>query len=203
MKGVIYGLSCSCHQETGIRYVGLTTKTAPRRLGQHVANARHGYKNAVHYWIRKHGAENIRTETLEEVGVDMDALNDAEVRWIARLRSEGADLLNRTDGGGGTRGLPSSPAQRAAMRERAKGRVIPAEEIARRIATRDGYTHSPETREKMRLARLTRTHCLRNHEFTPENTKLNHKGARLCRECIAIRRQREKDKRLRRLQLAA
>jgi hypothetical protein len=27
------------------------------------------------------------------------------------------------------------------------------------------------------------THCLRGHEFTPENTKIQANGARLCREC--------------------
>lgn len=33
-----------------------------------------------------------------------------------------------------------------------------------------------------------RTQCLRGHEFTPENTILNAKGHRKCRQCEAIRR---------------
>lgn len=201
-KMVVYGLSCTCHEEKGIRYVGLTTRGAATRLSQHKANARRGAKNAVHYWIRKHGEDNIRTEVLESAD-DFAALNDAEVRWIAKLRGEGYDLLNRTDGGGGTLGLPSTPEQRLAMSQRMKGRVIPAEEIARRIAARDGYTHSPETREKMRIAQLKKTHCKRGHEFTPDNVRLNHKGARLCLKCVAIRRAREKAKRHELLRLVA
>lgn len=36
---------------------------------------------------------------------------------------------------------------------------------------------------------LTRTHCNRGHEFTPDNTRFRSNGGRVCRKCR--RRQRE------------
>lgn len=35
-----------------------------------------------------------------------------------------------------------------------------------------------------------KTHCIRNHEFTPENTYIEPGGGRQCRRCIAIRAER-------------
>lgn len=32
-----------------------------------------------------------------------------------------------------------------------------------------------------------KTHCIRNHEFTPENTRITSNGKRHCRKCYAIR----------------
>lgn len=55
---VIYGLSCTCHPEKGVRYVGQTICGVAKRLREH----RHGAKKgnlAVHKWMRKHGVGNI------------------------------------------------------------------------------------------------------------------------------------------------
>lgn len=38
---------------------------------------------------------------------------------------------------------------------------------------------------RRRFARIT--HCPHNHEYTPENTYINKRGARMCRECGRIR----------------
>jgi hypothetical protein len=38
-----------------------------------------------------------------------------------------------------------------------------------------------------------RTHCVNRHEFTPENTRMNPNGGRLCRQC-----ERDKDRRWKR-----
>jgi hypothetical protein len=48
--------------------------------------------------------------------------------------------------------------------------------------------------EKGRMrARSAWTHCLRGHEFTPENTTIRSNGTRLCRTCRAdwLRRRKE------------
>lgn len=40
--------------------------------------------------------------------------------------------------------------------------------------------------ERAAAAKLAKTHCKHGHEYTPENTRLNWKGARVCRECARI-----------------
>jgi hypothetical protein len=35
-----------------------------------------------------------------------------------------------------------------------------------------------------------KTHCLRNHEFTPDNTYVDKRGRRMCRRCMRIREKR-------------
>lgn len=37
-----------------------------------------------------------------------------------------------------------------------------------------------------------KTHCPRDHEYTPENTALNNRGQRFCRECSRIKARRYK-----------
>lgn len=51
--------------------------------------------------------------------------------------------------------------------------------------------------ENMRRAR--KTHCIRGHEFTTENTRINSHGYPECRACTRLRRemQREKSRQLR------
>jgi len=50
-----------------------------------------------------------------------------------------------------------------------------------------GRRRSPETREKIRAAKLSRTHCIHGHAYTPENTYHNpgEKGRR-CRTCMRL-----------------
>lgn len=50
-----------------------------------------------------------------------------------------------------------------------------------------------EYAENRRLKKVTlKTHCKRGHEFTPENIYMDRKGARQCRICMKIRKQRER-----------
>ena len=53
-------------------------------------------------------------------------------------------------------------------------------------------THLENTR---RGVRARQTHCIRGHEFTVENTYLNPRGQRGCRQCIAIYREQENHRR--------
>lgn len=38
-----------------------------------------------------------------------------------------------------------------------------------------------------------KTHCVRGHEFTPENTHIRTNGSRFCRECDRARRMNSRD----------
>lgn len=92
-RNVIYGLSCLCHPEAGVRYVGLTSQGLTRRLSQHRRDAAKPTANRMHLWMREH---EVTAEVLESIG-DRRKLRPAEVRWMAHLRGRGADLLNGTD----------------------------------------------------------------------------------------------------------
>ncbi len=58
-------------------------------------------------------------------------------------------------------------------------------------------THSENVRRGTSPTALnaTKTHCIRDHEFTPENTYVYSDGHRTCRECKKMLRQRELRKR--------
>lgn len=92
-KNVIYALTCSCHSEQGIRYVGLTSQGLAYRMRQHRRDSMKPTKNRMHLWMREH---DVQAAVLEEFA-DRSQLRVAEIRWMARLRGQGADLLNGTD----------------------------------------------------------------------------------------------------------
>lgn len=100
-KNVIYALSCTCHPQDGIRYVGLTSMGLTYRLARHRRDSRKDtVVNRMHLWMRDH---DVVGEVLEEVLTQADSrdtqadLRVAEIRWMARLRGQGANLLNGTD----------------------------------------------------------------------------------------------------------
>lgn len=103
-KFVIYGLHCTCHPNSRIRYIGQTSKGAANRLSHHAYNARNGLQYPVYCWMRKHNVENIAYSVLESVS-DPEMLDDAEIRLIAKY---GTDVslggLNLWPGGKSVRG---------------------------------------------------------------------------------------------------
>jgi hypothetical protein len=92
----VYALSCTCHPEQGVRYVGQTVRSLPIRLGQHRRAAERGNSTAIVYkWMRRHGPENIRIEILETFpDCTQDELNAAETAWINHFRGQKTNLLN-------------------------------------------------------------------------------------------------------------
>lgn len=61
------------------------------------------------------------------------------------------------------------------------------EPVTQRENTMRGYSFS-------RL-HARKTHCIRGHEFTPENTKTRSNGARICRECMRLHALRQNARR--------
>ena len=107
-EGVVYGLSCTCHPEDGIRYVGQTRQDPAKRLMQHRSASNHPSlrKYPVCFWISKHGKANVKMEILERAE-DLGMLDDMEIRLIASHGTFNSPKgLNATAGGGGFRGVP-------------------------------------------------------------------------------------------------
>jgi len=169
MATTIYALTCEFDDE--IRYVGRTTKSLRERLTRHLWQARKDGEACTRYlsrWIRANGyAITIRAlETVEDDG------RDAERDWIARLRHDGAALVNTTRGGEGmapgqyihspehraaisaaNRRRFEDPAARARIGRISRERVIGPEERAARAARATGKRHTAESRAKMSAAR--------------------------------------------------
>lgn len=136
---VIYGLSCSCHPEDGVRYVGLTRVSLRQRMYGHMSNARRGRMLPVNAWIRKHGEPNIVSRVLEETTAEK--LDDAEVRWIAHFRALSVDMLNITDGGDATNPTLWTPERRAAVGDRRRGQKASKETRLKQSAAHAGEKH--------------------------------------------------------------
>ena len=114
-----------------IRYVGITTGTLKKRLSGHLhASTKDSNTYPVVQWIRKHGKENIEIVLSKEFETHEELLQ-AEIDTIKKLRNEGLDLLNRTDGGEGrlgstawNKGIPMSEEQKELLRKINTGRVL-------------------------------------------------------------------------------
>ena len=137
-----------------IRYVGKTHQKPGRRLKRHVSDGRQGKPSHCARWIAQLLGLGLRpTMTVIETGVD-DGWKEAERRWIAVYRAQGAPLTNITDGGEGTSGwTPSTEdcARRGTVLKRRWGTA--REELLKTI--RDAAS-TPESREKKRLAAVDR-----------------------------------------------
>lgn len=54
-------------------------------------------------------------------------------------------------------------------------------------AFKKGRLHSMVASNNAAAAQRAKTHCPLNHEYTVENTKVNKKGQRSCKKCMALR----------------
>ncbi len=100
---IIYGLIDPLELEH-IRYCGIATRSTRPRDHQREA-LRTDHTSRIYNWIRKllrEGREYC-VSTLQEYPETAirEFLRDEEIRWIAKLRIEGHDLTNATDGGDG------------------------------------------------------------------------------------------------------
>lgn len=118
--GVIYGVRL--RSSFDYRYIGLTTKSAPVRLRQHLKVAREGRKTPFYDWLRKQDHGEVIADTLDWVE-GLDDLGQAEITWIAYLRREGQPLLNLSEGGLGPTGVIWTDEMREAARARSTGRA--------------------------------------------------------------------------------
>lgn len=104
----VYGLASS--EDRRIRYVGQTSLKLPARRRLWITNARKETRRApVFCWVR-----SLQEDQLLIVAIECNAVRDARERcWIARYRALYPDLLNLSDGGGGTPGVEHGAETRA------------------------------------------------------------------------------------------
>lgn len=135
-----------------VRYVGITTRDPNIRYADHINGAKRNEgdrKNPFKVnWIRSLLALGLKPEFIKQTIFDemADALR-WEIETIARLRSEGCDLTNATNGGEGNVGwVPSlKTRQRQALAKLGKKRG--PHSIATRLKislANAGQTHTPE-----------------------------------------------------------
>ncbi len=97
MNWVIYVLKDPRTQ--AVRYVGFTSKNPARRLRAHIEKAaREGGRTLKHKWLASLAECGLAPDLeIAESGVG-DTWAEAERRWIAHYRANGARLVNVTDG---------------------------------------------------------------------------------------------------------
>lgn len=184
---VVYVLSDP--RDNAIRYVGVSSRSAYRRLWEHIHRAlKTPLRNHRVCWIRsllQRGLEPVLT--IVESGTGDWA--ESERTWIAAFRGIGCNLVNGTDGGDGVMGLRHSSeskarmaiahlGKRASVETRAKmsrsrrghpGVKFSPEALARmsasHIGRNKGIPLSPETRAKLSASKLGRV----GHKHTPES----------------------------------
>lgn len=159
-----------------IRYVGRTTTSLAKRLRGHIwaATGKHKQRPCA-FWISTllRGGRQPAIRLLQ-VGTDINGSGQAEIDWIAKLKSEGIHLLNATEGGDGVNGLDPEtkrrlsatrrgryigPEWRAKMSASHLGKKMPPPSAERRVqlvAAQLGRKHSPETIAKRAAARRGR-----------------------------------------------
>lgn len=131
---VVYTLASSLTPDF-IRYVGITNDLR-RRLSHHISESRR-YSTRKARWVALVLREGgIVIARINIAGVTQIAAKAREVDLIAKLRGDGSDLVNLTDGGDGTVGRRHSADARAKM-----------------AAAKRGTKASDETRRKMSEAR--------------------------------------------------
>jgi LysM repeat protein len=152
MMGVIYSLTCVCHPEAGVRYIGQTRRGLERRLYEHLWDSSEKRKRLkdfnlpVHHWIRKHGPENIQGSIVECVPEEL--LDEREIYWVAYYRGISEKLLNLHGGGNSRAGWVQTEDARRKISEAGKSRlggnrkildvrVVPG--IRKRIGAGDSY----------------------------------------------------------------
>lgn len=198
-------------------YIGSTTRSIRDRIRGHCIDARNGSELPIHQWIRgqERGFDVRILETFENVP---KLRADRERAWVAKFPT----LLNMTDGGNGGSGLVWSPTRRAnlAAAIRSGGHFFCLQcgvqfwrkqsEIKlgnNKFCSRECYQDSirgvskPIPQSVMdrgvaaaATAKKAKTHCRNGHEYSPDNTRVNKSGARVCRQCLREGKMRQRMK---------
>lgn len=149
------------NKENGKLYVGETIQSLHNRWKGHKCDAKR-YRGPLHltHAFRKYGTEVFIIEPLHECE-SREEMDFVEIFYIAFLNTKAPLGYNLTDGGDGTKGTPVTEGQRRKISLSLTGRKASEKTKALLSKLRQGSsnsffgkTHSPETLEKMRQAKL-------------------------------------------------
>jgi group I intron endonuclease len=97
-----FAIYCHTNKVNGKRYIGQTTGTMAKRWGEHVTSAKgNSGCRILGAAIRKYGSEAFDHEVVEVVFGSQKEADDAEARWISKLKTRSPDGYNLSSGGGG------------------------------------------------------------------------------------------------------
>lgn len=153
-----------------VRYVGVTVNTT-QRLADHIKASAYETTHKAH-WIKQLLVLGLRpVMQILEQGIGHEASTEAERRWVAHYRAEGAALTNHTDGGDGVPGhfwsdeqrakiigRPVTPEARAKIAAARKGQPMNAQHRERLIGVHTGKPLSAEHKAKISAYHKTRVH---------------------------------------------
>jgi hypothetical protein len=194
-----------------IRYVGKANNPQVR-LRNHVKESRNGHSDHKARWVRLLLREGLypKLSILEECSVSV--WKERECYWIARLRSEGCNLVNAKDGGDGLELTEEARAKMSAAKKgkpaRNKGQATPLsarikqsisaklrwarmseEEKSVRVKKMQAVERKPiseQTREKFREIARNRVYTPeRNYKNSLRNRALNKEQVLQIREMLA------------------
>lgn len=132
------------------RYVGWAYDVR-KRLEAHIRRARREKTHKAN-WLNFLAATGLKP-ALRILESGTESWADAERRWIARYRSDGADLTNATVGGEGITGMRFSAETRAKMSAAKRGRKLSPEHVEKVATANRGKRRAPDVIEKIQAKR--------------------------------------------------
>lgn len=216
----IYALCEPDHQP---RYVGKTVRYLHQRHKQHIYDAVKRRRLPVHRWLARRIAQRQRLviKLLEYVPPGSDWIA-REKHWIAKLREDGHDLLNLTEGGEGLAGFVHAPERNEAIARKLRtGGWFSCQtcetsfwrkrhEITKgqnKFCSRQCYSASLKGKSRpvsaacvsagvaaAAAARKARINCKRGHPLSGENLFRTPSGSRGCKQCRKLHKAKYREK---------
>ena len=156
----------------GKSYVGITRKSLARRRAEHLSSAsstRHSCR-AFHAAIASHGADKFQWTTLAE-NVAEDAVDDAEMRFIALHDTFGPNGYNLTRGGRLAKNSVANPFDDPEIRRRRR-ETCGTDAYRSKMSTQwRKYWSLPSARERQSMAMRSRWKDERYKEKTANNIR--------------------------------
>jgi len=172
----IYGIIDPRNNEC--RYVGKSSHYVKRKRG-HIREVEKGGTSYKNNWLR-----GLLGEGFEPVFIELEVIPtsedwvEAEVFWIAYLKSIGARLCNLTIGGEGVPGRLVSEENRRKSSERNTGKVMSEEARLRMSIAKTGVKHTEEQNAAKSLRSIGRKHS----EVAKKNMSMAMKGIKRSEE---------------------